>query len=179
MADCTTGASSLYSCAREHNAGAEGQAAARELLRWEPSGFMRARLSLFLAAFPLAAQFSNLATDDTGSRVWFSSALRLRGTQQNLLPKNLHGRRAGQRAMGCASHVRRSLFDPHQSGCFRLWERTRLFAGYNCPVQVTCRVLKLRRRHLQAVLHNAGPCWLPDPGFGQQLSWLNAPRSES
>ena len=48
---------------------------------------MRAFLSLFLAAFPLAAQFSNLATDDTGSRVWFSSSLRLRGTQQNLIPK--------------------------------------------------------------------------------------------
>ena len=48
---------------------------------------MRALLSLFLAAFPLAAQFSNLATDDAGSHVWFSSSLRLRGTQQNLLPK--------------------------------------------------------------------------------------------
>ena len=48
---------------------------------------MRALLSLFLAAFPLAAQFSNLTTDDAGSRVWFSSSLQLRGTQQNLLPK--------------------------------------------------------------------------------------------
>src|SRR6266478_6214753 len=48
---------------------------------------MRALLALFLTVFPLAAQFSNLATDDTGNRVWFSSALRLRGTQQNLIPK--------------------------------------------------------------------------------------------
>src|ERR1035441_8196538 len=48
---------------------------------------LKALLSLFLAAFPLMAQFSNLATDDAGSRVWFSSSLRLRGTQQNLIPK--------------------------------------------------------------------------------------------
>jgi hypothetical protein len=48
---------------------------------------MRAILFVFLVAFPAAAQFSNLATDDTGDRVWFSSALRLRGTQENLLPK--------------------------------------------------------------------------------------------
>lgn len=35
-----------------------------------------------LAALPLTAQFSSLATDDTGSRVWFSTPLRLRGTDE-------------------------------------------------------------------------------------------------
>jgi hypothetical protein len=48
---------------------------------------MRTLVPLLLAAAPLMAQFSGLATDDTGSRVWFSSALRLRGTNQSVTPK--------------------------------------------------------------------------------------------
>jgi hypothetical protein len=31
-------------------------------------------------ALSLAAQFRDLATDDTGSRVWFTAPLQLRGT---------------------------------------------------------------------------------------------------
>jgi uncharacterized protein (TIGR03437 family) len=48
---------------------------------------MRAVVWLLLAARPLTAQFSNLATDDTGDRVWFSSWLRLSGSQEMNTPK--------------------------------------------------------------------------------------------
>ena len=49
---------------------------------------MRLRvLLLLLAAATARAQFSGLTTTNDGSTVWFSSALRLRGTDQHLWPK--------------------------------------------------------------------------------------------
>src|SRR5260370_1402202 len=102
---------------------------------------MRAFLSLFLAAFPLAAQFSNLATDDTGSRVWFSSSLRLRGTQQNLIPKIFMADALGNVqlvAQVTSGDPYSILTTPEVSSDGSVLAYS---AGYNCPVQVTCKVM--------------------------------------
>ena len=97
---------------------------------------MRALLSLFLAAFPLAAQFSNLATDDAGSRVWFSSSLRLRGTQQNLLPKIFVADALGNVqlvAQVTSSDPYALLTHPEVSGDGSVLAYV---AGYNCARQI-------------------------------------------
>lgn len=61
--------------------------------------------SLAAAAIPAAAQFAGLTTDDTGSRVWFSSDLRLRSTAGAAAP---------------ASHERAKLFEVTAGGVVRL-----------------------------------------------------------
>ena len=97
---------------------------------------MRALLSLFLAAFPLAAQFSNLATDDAGSRVWFSSSLRLRGTRQNLLPKIFVADALGNVqlvAQVTSSDPYALLTHPEVSGDGSVLSYV---AGYNCARQI-------------------------------------------
>jgi uncharacterized protein (TIGR03437 family) len=97
---------------------------------------LRALLSLFLAAFPLTAQFSNLATDDAGSRVWFSSALRLRGTQQNLLPKIFVADALGNVqlvAQVTSSDPYSLLTNPEVSGDGSVLS---YLAGYNCLRQI-------------------------------------------
>jgi uncharacterized protein (TIGR03437 family) len=99
-------------------------------------GFLRALLSLFLAAFPLAAQFSNLATDDAGSRVWFSSSLRLRGTQQNLIPKIFMADALGNVqlvAQVTSSDPYSLLTHPEVSGDGTVLAYV---AGYNCARQI-------------------------------------------
>ncbi len=50
------------------------------LRRTDRGNPMRTPALLVLAAWPLWAQFSDLATDDAGSRLWFSTPLMLRGT---------------------------------------------------------------------------------------------------
>jgi uncharacterized protein (TIGR03437 family) len=97
---------------------------------------LRTLLSLFLAAFPLMAQFSNLATDDAGSRVWFSSALRLRGTQQNLLPKIFVADALGNVqlvAQVTSSDPYALLTNPEVSGDGSVLAYV---AGYNCARQI-------------------------------------------
>ena len=97
---------------------------------------MKALLSLFLAAFPLAAQFSNLATDDAGSRVWFSSSLRLRGTQQNLIPKIFVADALGNVqlvAQVTSSDPYALLTHPEVSGDGSVLSYV---AGYNCARQI-------------------------------------------
>ena len=97
---------------------------------------MRALLSLFLVAFPLTAQFSNLATDDAGSRVWFSSALRLRGTQQNLYPKIFVADALGNVqlvAQVTSSDPYSLLTHPEVSGDGSVLA---YLAGYNCLGQI-------------------------------------------
>ena len=101
---------------------------------------MRAFLSLFLATFPLMAQFSNLATDDTGDRVWFSSALPLRGTQQNLLPKIFMVDALGNVqliAQVTTSNPYSILTNPDVSGDGSVLA---YLASYNCPAQTVCKV---------------------------------------
>jgi uncharacterized protein (TIGR03437 family) len=102
---------------------------------------MRTFLSLLLAALPAAAQFSGLATDDTGSRVWFSSALRQRGaTTQATTPKiftaDAHGT-VQLAAEAPAGDPYSLLTAPEVSsdGTVLAYQ-----AGYNCPVQTVCRV---------------------------------------
>src|ERR1035438_9063985 len=99
-------------------------------------GLLRTLLSLFLAAFPLAAQFSNLATDDAGSRVWFSSSLRLRGTQQNLYPKIFVADALGNVqlvAQVTSSDPYSLLTHPEVSGDGSVLAYV---AGYNCLLQI-------------------------------------------
>jgi uncharacterized protein (TIGR03437 family) len=97
---------------------------------------LKALLSLFLAAFPLMAQFSNLATDDAGSRVWFSSSLRLRGTQQNLIPKIFVADALGNVqlvAQVTSSDPYSLLTHPEVSGDGSVLAYV---AGYNCLLQI-------------------------------------------
>ena len=103
---------------------------------------MKALLALFLTVFPLAAQFSNLATDDTGSRVRFSSALRLRGTQQSQFRKIFMAdalsnvRLVAQVTSGDSYAI---LIDPEVSGDASVLVYT---AYYDCsPAQSHCGVV--------------------------------------
>lgn len=103
---------------------------------------MRTLCALILAASPLAGQFYNLATDDSGDRVWFSSALRLRGTQQNLLPKIFVADTAGSVklvAEAAAGDQYSILTNPEVSGDGKTFAYR---AAYNCPPQVTCKILE-------------------------------------
>ncbi|SPE26990.1 conserved exported hypothetical protein [Candidatus Sulfopaludibacter sp. SbA3] len=117
------------------------------------------RLGLvFVAALPLAAQFSNLATDDAGSRVWFSSALQLRGTQQNQFPKIFIANASGNVqliAQAAASDSYSLLTNPEVSGDGTVLAYT---AEYYCPGHVACRATD----YSQGVVTTAnGPLILP------------------
>jgi uncharacterized protein (TIGR03437 family) len=97
-------------------------------------------LILFGAISPLAAQFSNLATDDHGTRVWFSSALQQRGANQNQLSKIFSADLQGNiqlLAQSTTGNDSNSIFtSPEVSadGAVLSYE-----ALYDCPVDMVCR----------------------------------------
>jgi uncharacterized protein (TIGR03437 family) len=95
---------------------------------------MRLLFALLAAAFPLAAQFANLATDDAGDRVWFSSALGLKGTQQTPLPKIFVSDSQGNVQLVAQSD--RLLTNPEASGDGRVLAYQ---SAYDCPLGATCR----------------------------------------
>ena len=103
---------------------------------------MRTLFALILAASPLVGQFYNLATDDSGERVWFSSALRLRGTQQNLLPKIFVADTAGNVklvAEAASGDPYSNLSNPEVSGDGKTLAYR---AAYSCMPEVNCRPIE-------------------------------------
>ncbi len=123
----------------------DGSARTRELVgAWGYHGnavfFLKWFSLAVLIAVPSAAQFHDLSTDDTGNRVWFSSPLRLRGTDQQLYDKLFTADADGhvtlllQRPPDNPYHL---LNHPEVSGD----GRTLVYlARYYCPPQITCRV---------------------------------------
>lgn len=101
---------------------------------------MRLFLAVFLITWPMAGQFSNLATDDSGDRVWFSSALRLSGTQQGVLPKIFGADSSGNVqliAEAPSGDPYSLLTNPEVSGDGKTLAYQ---ATYNCPPQQTCHI---------------------------------------
>ena len=101
---------------------------------------MRPLVCLLLAAAPLVAQFSNLTTDDTGDRVWFSSWLRLSGSQQNFIPKIFVADSSGNvqlvaQAATSEPHTYSLFGSPEVSGDGNTlaYQET-----YYCPPQLNC-----------------------------------------
>jgi uncharacterized protein (TIGR03437 family) len=119
---------------------------------------MRRIVWLLLVSWPLPGQFSHLATDDIGDRVWFSSALRIGGTQQSLLPKIFMADALGnvqlvaEAAPGDSYSI---LSNPEVSGDGKTLAYT---ASYNCPPQQICKILD----YTMGVVSTAnGPLTLP------------------